>query len=619
VSGFVALVNLDGSPIDEGLLDRMTSFLQFRGPDRHQQRVAGQAGFGHTWLNVGHRSVEQPPPLTLDGRCFIVADARIDARRDLVAALSGEPANATATAADVELIAHAYAKWGVECVSRLLGDFSFAIWDATERRLYCARDRFGVRPLYYARIGATIAVSNTLDCLRVHGGLSNALNDLAVADFLMFGENREPDTTVFRDIKRLPPAHHMTWSGDTVSLRKYWAMPVEATIQFARAGDYVDRFHELLRDAVADRLRSDRATVLMSGGVDSTALAAVATDVGRRAAGCGVDAVTSTYERLIPDPERQFAAMVAAHLEIPIRYDVRDDEVSIADWDRVAVNTPEPVANPPAFVAAVNFLQTTARGARVFFYGEGPDNALRYEWRPFLSYLARSRQPGQLFRALAADALLHPRVPLWSSIRQLTVMRRRARQWEEPFPAWLDPAFAERCNCRDRWEQQRRQVAPIHPIRPLGYAGLDPARWQGLFEDCDISAAHGHVEFRYPFLDVRVLQYLLALPAMPWCRNKLIIRRAMKPLLPRPVLTRKKTAVATSADWQRVRKCGLPRVARTPELFAFVDPAKLPSSINSEPAMRAALRPLGLGYWLQRYSTVDPKELSHGIESAVPV
>jgi hypothetical protein len=106
---------------------------------------------------------------------------------------------------------------------------------------------------------------------------------------------------------------------------------------------------------------------------------------------------------------------------------------------------------------------------------------------------------------------------------------------------------------------------------------------------------------------------------MPWCRNKLIIRRAMKPLLPRPVLTRKKTVVRTSADWQRLRSRGLPRVVATPELLAFVNPAKLPSTINGEPAMRAALRPLGLGYWLQRYSTVDSEELRHGIESAVPV
>jgi asparagine synthase (glutamine-hydrolysing) len=149
----------------------------------------------------------------------------------LFAALACELPNATATTAtDVELIARAYAKWGEDCVSRLLGDFAFAIWDATQRRLFCARDQFGIKPLYYARIGSTIAVSNTLDCLRVHRGVSNALNDCAVADFLMFGENREPGTTIFRDIRRLPPAHHMTWSGDTVSLRKYWTMPVERPI-----------------------------------------------------------------------------------------------------------------------------------------------------------------------------------------------------------------------------------------------------------------------------------------------------------------------------------------------------------------------------------------------------
>jgi asparagine synthase (glutamine-hydrolysing) len=618
MSGFVALVNLDGAPPDRCLLDRMTSLLSFRGPDSQQVRTVGQAGFGFAWLNVG-KLVDHRPPLTFDGRCWIVADARIDARNDLMAALSGESPNAgLAAATDPELIVRAYEKWGDDCASRLLGDFAFAIWDQGRRRLFCARDQFGVRPLYYAQVGSTIMVSNTLDCLRVHRGVSNALNNFAVADFLMFGENREPQTTVFRDINRVPPAHHLTSSSDSAALRKYWTMPVEFPVQFARASDYVDRFNELLCSAVADRLRSDRATVLMSGGIDSTALAAVAADLVRRAGGCTVDAVTSTYERLIPDPERRFAGMVAAHLEIPIRYDVRDHEVSIGDWDRVAVQTPEPVANPAAFVAAVRFLQTTARGARVFFYGEGPDNALRYEWRPFLSYLARSRKLGRLLQALADDALMHPRVPLWSSIRQFTVRRRRHQQWQETFPAWLDAAFSDRCNCRDRWAEQHRQPVPVHPVRPLGHAGLDPTRWQALFEDCDITAAYGQVEYRYPFLDLRLLQYLLALPAMPWCRNKLIIRRAMKPWLPRAVLTRKKTVVPTSADWQRVRSGGLPRVPSSPELRAFIDLSKVPSSITTEQEMRAVLRPLGLAYWLLRYSAVDSKE-RHGFESAVLV
>ena len=335
MSGFVALVNLDGSPIDERVLRRLTDYLEFRGPDRQEWRVVGQAGLGHAMLRVTDESAREQQPFTLDGRNWIVADGRIDARRDLITKLSDESSRACPQfATEVELIGRAYAKWGEECVSHLLGDFAFAIWDDTRRRLVCARDQFGVKPLFYAVKGVTVAVSNTLDCLRLHPGVSNDLYEPAVADFLLFGENREVAIPSFRDIKRLPAAHRMTLSAEGTCLERYWTLPIDEPIHFARDRDYIDRFNELLRSAVGDRLRTNRATVLMSGGVDSTTLAAAALAMQPERPGLVVDAVTSVYERLIPDPERNFAGLVASHLKIPIRYDVSDDEPSIADWDR---------------------------------------------------------------------------------------------------------------------------------------------------------------------------------------------------------------------------------------------------------------------------------------------
>ena len=116
------------------------------------------------------------------------------------------------------------------------------------------------------------------------------------------------------------------------------------------------------------------------------------------------------YDRLIPDAERHYAGMVADHLRIPIRYDVRDDETSITDWDQVSVHTPEPVDNPAAFAAGVKFSEQMATLARgVLLYGEGPDNALLYEWRPYLSHLLatqadRTPRPRAFERSVDASA-----------------------------------------------------------------------------------------------------------------------------------------------------------------------------------------------------------------------
>src|SRR5439155_16365735 len=120
--------------------------------------------------------------------------------------------------------------------------------------------------------------------------------------------------------------------------------------------------------------------VMLSGGLDSSALAAAASSVLRDASRAVPQAFTCVYDRLIPHADRHHAGLVAAHLNMPIRYDVRDDEPSIAEWDQVSVDTPEPVANPPAFLAGVAFLREIVAPTRVLLYGRGPDDRLRYEW-----------------------------------------------------------------------------------------------------------------------------------------------------------------------------------------------------------------------------------------------
>ncbi len=598
----VGVLNLDGSPVDGRLLDRLTEYLTFRGPDRHCVRLADNAGFGHALLRTTEESEQEAQPFTLDGRRWVVADARVDARQDLIAELSArQDEELTSSATDAELILRAYGAWGEDCVAHLIGDFAFAVWDELQHRLFCARDQLGVKPFFYAQLGQTVILSNTLDCIRLHPAVSNDLNDQAIADFLLFGANQEGDTTSFRDIRRLPAAHCITWSQATPRCRRYWTLPVEEPIFFKREGEYTDRFVELLTAAMRDRLRTRRVGVLMSGGLDSPTLAAVAQSVLReRSTDFSLQAITSVYDRLIPDSERHYAGRVAHHLNIPIRYDVRDDETSITDWDRVSVHTPEPVANPPAFAAGVSFLTTMAAEARVFLYGEGPDNALRYEWRPYLSHLLATRSVAGLVRAFLNDLSMHRRVPLWSSIRQIAGARRQKMRWREVFPGWLNDEFAASCGCKERWEARQHPPSSSHPVRPLGYEGFNAAvQWQPLFDDCDISGAFSLAEIRHPFLDLRLLQYMLALPAMPWCRNKLIIRRSMRTVLPDEVLRRKKAAIQVSADLKRVLASGFPRPVPSPDLSRYVNPGKIPSAPTSTVELRAALRPLGLNYWLQ--------------------
>jgi asparagine synthase (glutamine-hydrolysing) len=625
MSGIVAIVNVDGAPTDARLLRRMTEFLACRGPDRQRVHIVRNAGLGHALLDVDGRASRDEQPFSLDGRTWVVADARIDAREDLAARLAGrEPDTCRPAASDVELIARAYRAWGEECPAYLIGDFAFAVWDQTRGTLFCARDQLGVKPIFFARFGRTVIVSNALDCVRLHPSASDDLHEPAIADFLLFGAIQESDSTVFRDVRRLPAAHCITWSSGSARQRRYWTLPVEEPVHFTRAADYTERFGELLRAAVRDRLRTRRAGVFMSGGIDSTTLAAAAVGVLReRPDDFFLQAFTCVYDRLIPDSERRYAALAAAHLQIPIRFDARDDETSIPDWDRVSIRTPEPIDNPAAFAAAVGFARSVSASARVLLYGEGPDNALLYEWRPYLAHLVSTRQIAALVRAVSSDLVMHRRVPVCSSVLQRARAWGRTRQWLDEFPAWLDEGFAARHQCRERWAARRVPAPSPHPVRPRAYAAfdLDAVGWQPLFDYCDVTSAASHTEIRHPFLDLRVLRYMLALPPMPWCRNKLIIRRSMRTSLPRAVLRRRKTPVVVSPDLARVRASGLPRLAPTPALRSYVDPSRIPLAPNTEIELRAALRPLGLNYWLRQLEQTagrrHEEETSHETARAV--
>jgi len=270
MSGIAGIINVDGAPVDRDLLSRMTKFMSFRGPDGQDTWIDGNVGFAHALLRT---SDGVGPAFTAGDDVWIAADARID---------GGENTESTAG----ERILRAYEQWGETCVDHLIGDFAFAIWDKRLRRLFCGRDHFGVKPFFYARVGNSFIFGNTLNVLRLDRRVSDELNEGAVNDYLDHGLNQDLASTIFRDVNRLPAAHALSLANGSISTRCFWTPTVKREIRFREQREYVERFDELLTTAVKDRLRTDRVSISMSGGLDSTSLAAIARGeieiVGRR-------------------------------------------------------------------------------------------------------------------------------------------------------------------------------------------------------------------------------------------------------------------------------------------------------------------------------------------------
>lgn len=610
MSGICGIVNLDGAPADRERLELMMQRLEFRGPDARETWLEGCAGLGHTLLRTTFESAHERQPFSLDGAVWITADARIDARGELRSELAGQGRDVSPGATDAELILRAYESWGEECARHLLGDFAFAIWDGPRRRLFCARDPFGVRPFFYAYAAGRVAFSNTLDCVRSAPGVGSALNDLAIADFLLFDMNQDPRSTVFSDIQRLPPGHALIASPQGLAVKSYWDLPADEGVRYRSSGDYVEHFRHLLETAVADRLRTDRIGIELSGGLDSTSVAATARKLLQREAGAfQIHAHTVVYDRLIPDEERRYSGMAAARLGIQIHYVVADDYRLYERFDHSETRLPEP-ANEPSTAVTADALKESASHSRVMLTGWDGDALLNESPKPYFRALWNERRVGPLLSGMARYGLSQRRlVPL--TLREWLNPRRVEDSRADPaYPQWLNPAWEARLGLRERWRHVQGAREEPHPIRPYAFRTFNyMRRTSNFFEYCDAGVTGLPVEYRHPLMDLRLVSYCLSLPPLPWCVKKKILREAMQGALPDAILRRPKSPLPGHPEIEELRQPRsqwIDRFVPAPQLESYVDRAGIPPVCGETDPERlwVNLRPLSLDFWLRSLQPV---------------
>lgn len=606
MSGIAGLLSLDGAPIDRRLLGIMTKFMHYRGPDAREIWVGDRVGFGHVMLRTTFESQHERQPCSLDGRVWIAADARVDGRSELVQKLQSTGQDCPQSASDAELILYAYRVWGEECVRHLIGDFAFLIWDDPQQRLFCARDHFGVKPFYYAQVGSCVVFSNTLGCVRAHPAVSDELNDLAISDFLLYGSNQDEANTTFADIRRLPPAHRLTWSEDMLRVDRYWNLPLDGHLRYRNANDYVDHFREKLNLSVADRLRSDRVGVFMSGGLDSTSIAATARSLLSRQNGqFDLRAYTCVYDRLIPDEERCFAGLAADALRIPIRYLVADDYSLFERWHEPELHLPEP-ADHPLSALSVDQMSQMVDYSRVALTGWDGDAVLNDSGRVHRGILDKGRRMVRRAAACGWRALSQHR---WLE-REMRARPKRvlAGAPEHPFacPRWLNAELVNRLDLPGRWQSLQEGARRDNCTRPGAHRVLTSPCLSWLLESYDPGVTQFPLEARHPLLDIRLVAYVLSVPPAPWCVDKTLLRVAMRDRLPDAVRQRPKTPLAGDPVFELLQRPDARWVddfKPTPELGRYVDRGAIPplAGANDVDESWINLRPLCLSLWLQRF------------------
>jgi asparagine synthase (glutamine-hydrolysing) len=605
VSGFAGVVSLDGAPPDENLVKRMADRLAFRGPDGTRIWKQPGAGFVFTFLRTGPAPQCPSQPCSLDGKVWLLGDVRLDGRDDLRIKLEQHGEELAPDITDEELVLRVWRRWGEQGLPELLGDYAFALWDADARQLWCARDLMGARPFFYAYVGGRFYFSNTLDALRCTREISSELDLHFIGDFLLEGWCPDPTRSAFRDVSRLAPGHLLKYSTDKLSIQRFTSIPIEEPLWLKREEEYVERFRALLEQAVFDRLPQGPVAIFMSGGLDSTTLAAMAVAISeKRGAPPSLRAFTVDYQPLFNDREGRLASLAAEYLRIDINVTSGFPWLPFGNWDHCPPPLPEP-CHEPLEALSLKLSRNAAQHGRVAFTGYGGDGVMTGQSWPFLRTLFQDRRWKTIYTCLGSYFLKHGRIPPLRG-----GFRAKLRRWlnrsecSAKYPSWLATDFEHRLRLQERWRDLQQTRKPEHPWYPDAYRTLTGACWAGILESDDAAWIGRPLESRAPLLDSRILRFLLRVPPVPLCIDKDLLRRATKNLLPEEIRLRRKTPLQGDPIALHVRT-GAWKPVPIPEpnakVQAFVSWKNLTRTLQTEPTEFpwTNLRPISLLYWLR--------------------
>lgn len=579
--GILGLWQRDGGGIEPTVLQRATERLRHRGPDDEGYLLAATArgwvqpyggpdtalalrlpilpptplesvdlALGFRRLSIldlspaGHQPMASP-----DGRHWLVLNGEIYNYRELRRELAAQGVEFR-SGTDTEVVLAAYRLWGTACVARFNGMWAFAVWDAAQRLLFCARDRFGIKPFYYWLAGPLFAFASELKGLLALPGAPRKPNDPLIYDFLTAGLLDHTEETCFAGLRALPPAHSLLVRVDGVEQRPYWSLDLERR---AEPGDQAGQFVALFEDAVRLHLRSDVAVgTCLSGGLDSSAIVSVANRLLRREGVIDPALVgdrQKTFSACFADPrfdERQHIAHVLAATGAEANFVFPNPAQLLDDLPRLIWHQEEPFGSTSIFAQWCVMRRAAERGVRVLLDGQGADELLAgyhgyfdYYWGGLLEQgrLTRLRHELAAYRALYGPPwprllgrVLRPFLP--SAL--LPLIRRLWRGGG----LGLHPDFTHLYRHR-RWDDRPAGSADrLHGAlsRALTHTSL-PALLR--YEDRNSMAFS--IEARVPFLDYRLVEFLFGLPAEAKISagyTKAVMRRALQGVLPEPIRTR---------------------------------------------------------------------------------
>ena len=568
--GITGIFDLTGKrEISRELLSRMNETQFHRGPDEGGLHIEPGLGFGHRRLSIIDLSSGQQPLFNEDRTVVVTYNGEIYNFPELTQELKGL-GHQFSTHCDTEVIVHAWEEWGEACVERFRGMFAFAVWDRKHEKLFLARDRLGIKPLYYAHLAdGCFIFGSELKSLKMHKGLPREIDPTAVEEYFAFGYVPEPKT-IYKGVYKLSPGFRLTLRRGIEQIRpeQYWDVPFNSgpSMSEAAAGsELIERFEEAVRIRMIAEVPLG---AFLSGGVDSSAVVAAMARVS--------DDPVNTCSISFGDPafnESQFAAMVAEQFNTTHRVEQVDpDDFDLID--HLADLYDEPYADSSA-LPTFRVCELAKRQVTVVLSGDGGDENLagyrRYRWHTYEEKI-RSLMPDgvrrllfgflggvypkadwapKIFRAKSTFEAM-ARDSLEGYLHSVSIMSNQIRSslFSENLKRDLQGYQAV-----EVFRRHAMQAPADHPLSLVQYLDMKTYLPGDILTKVDRASMAHSLEVRVPILDHQLVDWISGLPPEFKLRGregKYIFKKALEPTLPDNILYRPKMGFAVPlASWFR--------------------------------------------------------------------
>jgi len=566
--GLCGVLNFDGqAPVDREGLAAMTATLQNRGPDDLGYYLSGPVGLGHRRLSIIDLETGHQPLGNEDGSVWIVYNGELYNYPEIRANLE-KAGHRFATSSDTEVIVHAYEEYGADCLKAMNGMFAFAIWDNNRHRLLLARDRLGIKPLYYARLPHCLLFGSELKALLAHPDFERRL-DLAALNLYLSLEYVPSPHSIFKGVNKLPPGHFLLVEGSDVRLERYWDLRLDKSEPRSTRtlAECTAEVRQLLYDAVEMELIADVPVgVLLSGGIDSSAVAAMMTRASSRP--------VPSFSVAFDDPsfdESAHARLVARHLGTEHHEFRLSADAALQTLPEIVASLDEPLGDS-SIIPTYCLSRFTKEHVKVALGGDGGDELFggystlqAHRLADYYQWLA----PAWL-RGLVEPWVLEKLPVSFDNLSFDFKMRRFLRDYSLPpvvrHHRWLG-SFTPEEKVRllgpmmgenhggvvDLVESHAHEAHTGDPLNQVLYCDLKLYLEGDILVKVDRASMANSLEVRVPLLNRLLVEYAAHLPhnfKLHGFTTKFLLREALKGILPESILTRgKKGFNAPVAKW----------------------------------------------------------------------